>query len=56
VTNTELAEAIKYASERLREVGSAEPQYAKFNFHLEELLIEQRRRAREDERPRDGAK
>jgi hypothetical protein len=46
MSNAELQQAIEYASTRLREVGSAEPQYAKFNFHLEELLIEQRKRAK----------
>lgn len=46
MTNEELSEAIKYASDRLRTIGTAEPQHGSFQFHLEQLLEEQRRRAK----------
>lgn len=46
MSNDELVAAIAYASQRLREVAPGEKQAWEFDFHLRELLVEQRVRAR----------
>ena len=48
MSNEELQAAIAYASQRLRDIAPDERQYAEFNLHLQELLSEQRKRARKD--------
>ena len=53
MTNAELQAAIEYTSQRVREVGTIEPQYKMLNEHLQLLLSEQARRAL-DEAPAYG--